>query len=244
MARTPPCAPTISTSPPAATTSSRSSSNNAVAAPSSVPTADRSNARWAAGGRARRRTPCHEAKHCRKRSCPSKRSAARPSRRSTRSTRNPGSRGSVTPGEVSARSGIRSTDAAEEEASRGPSRTPSVTSVLLGAAAAALAWFRSDLLEDRARHATGGEESSPLLVHRAEQSLARRIDERDGFELDPDRLGVSHGRHARPASGELVHPGSGESALERDRRSAGACRDGDSQHRPFPDRKSTRLNSS
>src|SRR5438445_9694871 len=118
MARTPPCAPTISTSPPAATTSSRSSSNKAVAAPSSVPTADRSNARCAAGGRARRRTPCHEAKHCRKRSCPSKRSSARPSRRSTRSTRNPGSSGSVTPAEVSARSGIRSTDAAEEEASR------------------------------------------------------------------------------------------------------------------------------
>src|SRR5438128_12284681 len=111
MARTPPCAPTISTSPPAATTSSRSSSNKAVAAPSSVPTADRSNARWAAGGRARRRTFCHEAKHCRKRSCPPKRSSARPSCRSTRSTRNPGSWASVTGGKYRVRRAIPSTAA-------------------------------------------------------------------------------------------------------------------------------------
>src|SRR3989442_717341 len=111
MARTPPCAPTISASPPAATTSSRSSSRSAVAAPSSVSTADRSNARWAAGGRARRRTPCHEAKHCRKRSCPPKRSSARPSRRSTRSTRNPGSWVSVTCGEYRRGAGSGSTDA-------------------------------------------------------------------------------------------------------------------------------------
>src|SRR5438128_3375890 len=112
MARTPPCAPTISASPPAATTSSRSSRRSAVAAPSSVSTPDRSNARWAAGGRARRRTFCHEAKHCRKRSCPPKRSSARPSCRSTRSTRNPGSWVlSVTRGEVSERRAIRSTAA-------------------------------------------------------------------------------------------------------------------------------------
>src|SRR3989442_1325656 len=96
MARTPPCAPTISASAPAATTSSRSSRRSAVAAPSSVSTADRSKARCTAGGRARRRTLCHEAKHCRKRSCPLKRSAARPSRRSTRSTWKPGSWASVT----------------------------------------------------------------------------------------------------------------------------------------------------
>src|SRR5439155_17820136 len=110
MARTPPCAPTISASPPAATTSSRSSSRSAVAAPSSVSTADRSNARWAAGGRARRRTLCHEEKHCRKRNCPPKRSSDRPSCRSTRSTRNPGSWASVTRGEVSVRRGTASTD--------------------------------------------------------------------------------------------------------------------------------------
>src|SRR5439155_18137296 len=116
MARTPPCAPTISASPPAATTSARSSSRSAVAAPSSVSTADRSNARWAAGGRARRRTLCHEAKHCRKRNCPPKRSSDRPSCRSTRSTRNPGSWASVTRGEVSVRRGTASTDFAEARA--------------------------------------------------------------------------------------------------------------------------------
>src|SRR5438552_3316337 len=56
MVWTPPCAPTISASAPAATTSSRSSRRSAVAAPSSVSTADRSKARCTAGGRARRRT--------------------------------------------------------------------------------------------------------------------------------------------------------------------------------------------
>jgi hypothetical protein len=86
-----------------------------------------------------------------------------------------------------------------------------------------LASSRLDLLEDCARHATGGEQNGPLLTHPSEHGLARRIDERDGLELDPYRRSVSQSRHARPAASKLVHPRSGKSSLERDGRGAGPC---------------------
>jgi hypothetical protein len=111
----------------------------------------------------------------------------------------------------------------EAPSSRNRPRTRSSRHSLLSSAPVALASSRLDLLENCARHATGGEQTGSLLTHSSEHGLARRIDERDSFELNPYRRSVSQSRHARPAASKLVHPGSGKSSLERDGRAAGPC---------------------
>src|SRR5207253_11522895 len=53
-------------------------------------------------------------------------------------------------------------------------------------------------------------------------------------EHDADRAGVPRGRQALPGLSQLVHPGSGESSLERDRGPLGAYRGGDAQQQTLP----------
>src|SRR5262249_49023352 len=87
-----------------------------------------------------------------------------------------------------------------------------------------------DLFQDRARHAAGGGEGRPLVVHRPQEGPSAGIDEGHAGELDADRTRAVRERQGLPAPGKLVHPGAGEPSLEHDGHTFGASHVGDPQH--------------
>src|SRR5262249_14766057 len=87
-----------------------------------------------------------------------------------------------------------------------------------------------DLVQDRARHAAGGREGRPLVVHRPQEGPSAGIDEGHAGELDADRTRAVRERQGLPAPGKLVHPGAGEPSLEHDGHTFGASHVGDPQH--------------